>query len=214
MNRRNFIRMGGGVISGLAAIGWLLLTIRSRPLTITIIAVLLAAAIYALVVGSRLRIQMRQLWRALRAHRLVAGLLTLYSVIAGILLVTCLTAPREIVLLTLPIAAGVCGVWWEVRQASIRPFKEQILDRDILAGLLVVALPVLCIGILQGWLAGREGELAVTVAAWTAWKTLLLWVEIILGMGIVIGVFGAFISIWFSRLPDPCHRGGPQRPAM
>jgi hypothetical protein len=172
--------------------------------TFLLIAALLAVGLSALAASLRLR---QQLWHALRTRWLISGLVTLYGVIAGMLLVTGFNSPRMIFLLALPVVAGVCGIWWELRQEAVRPVTERILERGVLAGLILVVLPLLCIAIGQVWLAWRSGDLAVVVATWTAWEHILPWVAGILGTGVVIGVLGTFVGIWLTELPGPRHRG-------
>jgi hypothetical protein len=194
------------------------------PLTIILLAVLLAAGIYVWTVRHDLRLQLPQLWQSMRTHPLVTGLLILYSIICGILLVTMRVSPLHMLLflsgeftwdtapvaimLALPIAAGVCGGWWAVRRDVARPDGGRILNHGILAGLMAMVLPALLGTIGLGLATWTDEEV---YAGWI-WMVVgaLLWAGASLALGVVLGVIGALLSVSVHRLR---RQSGPAAPA-
>ena len=194
------------------------------PISIMLIAVLLAAGIYAWIARRDLRLQLQQLWHIMRTHRLATGLLTLYSLICGILLITMLISPLHMllvlsgefnwdtapvaILLALPFAAGVCGGWWEVRQDVARHDGGRILNQGILVGLMAMVLPALLGAVGLGLALWTDEEV---YAGWIGMVVgALLWAGAILALGMVLGVIGALLSVTVHRLR---RWGGPTAPA-
>ena len=194
------------------------------PLTIMLIAVLLAAAIYALIARRSLALQLRHLWHVMRTYWLATGLLTLYSAICGILLVSMLISPLHMllvlsgeftwdtapvaILLALPFTAGVCGGWWEVRQDVARPEGGRILNQGILTGLMAMVLPALFGAFGWGLALWTDEEVYAGLAGMVVGG--LLWAAAILAPGMVLGVIGAVLGVTVHRWR---HRGGPIAPA-
>ncbi|HEU5099531.1 MAG TPA: hypothetical protein VFU22_10960 [Roseiflexaceae bacterium] len=194
------------------------------PLTIILIAMLLTAGLYAVIARHRLRLQLPQMWHIMRTHRLAAGMLAIYSVGCGLLLVTLRVSPLHVllflsgeltwdtasvaVLVALPLAAGVYGGWWLERSDPSPPGGRQIIDRGFLTGLGVMALPALfaAVGLgLATWMDGTvDGGWIRMVAGALLWGG--LWAAAILALGMVLGTLGALLGATVYRVR---HRGGP-----
>jgi hypothetical protein len=121
-----------------------------------LIAVLLAAGIYIVIARHRFQLQLRRLWHALRVHWLATGLLALYGITVGILLVTGFNTPLGALLLAFPVVAGICAGWWEVRRDAVNA-SARVFDQGLLVGLLATTLPVLLMIVGDLWLAWRTG---------------------------------------------------------
>jgi hypothetical protein len=189
-----------------------------------LIAVLLAIGIYVWIARHSLRQQLPQLWHIMQTHRLATGLLTLYSFICGILLVSMLISPLHLLLflsgeftwgtapvvlmLALPFAAGVWGGWWEVRRDVAHSNGGRLVNQGILAGLMAMVLPAL-LGIIGLGLAMWTDK--EVFAGWIGMMVgALLWAGAILALGIILGMIGALLSVSVHRWR---HRGEPIAPA-
>jgi hypothetical protein len=183
------------------------------------IAIPLAAGIFF--ASDRYLLQLRRLWQALRAHPLVTWLLILYGVTVGIFLVTGFYSPTEWLLLGFPVAAGFCAGWWELRRDAAGAYMR-VLDQGVLVGLLATTLPVLIMIVGDMWLAWQTGWYVAdpereAMGIPSGWGALLgeelLWSMVLLGVGIILGVIGAFVGAWLATLRSPSRRGGPQQPS-
>jgi hypothetical protein len=147
-----------------------------------------------------------QLWHALRTHWPVLGLLLLYSLISLPLSITGWLASVAAVVRTLPLLAGLAGVWWEVQQEASHPEAETIIEHGILAGITVMALPTLAALIMVIGHAWEAGALTGIAAFSTVGWALLQFAGVALGLGIVIGVLGASIAVWLTHWSSRAYR--------
>lgn len=195
------------------------------PLTLILMVVALAAAVYMWTARRRLRLELRELWRTMRAHRLVTGLLAVLSVICGILVAVMIVSPLHLalfldgqldrstapaaILLVLPIVAGACAGWWEAWRAAERTHGRRTLDHGLLAGLLAMALPALLGAVGLGGVVWADEQLP----AGPPLIGELLWAAAILALGLVFGVIGAFVGAGLAGRPRLFHRG-PRTPTV
>lgn len=163
----------------------------------------------------------------MQTYRLATGVLALYSVIGGVLLVTMRISPLHMllvlfgeftwdtapvaILLVLPFAAGACGGWWEMRRDVARPDHGCILNQGILAGLMAMVLPALLGAIGWGLALWTDAEV---YGGWAGMVVgALLWVGAILALGMVLGAIGAFAGAGLAQLAGPRRQGGPRQPS-
>ena len=167
-------------------------------LLIILIVALIAAAIYWWQ-GGRVGLYIRQLGQDVRRHWLAAMLLLLYSVICGAMFVIGFNPLLVSVPLALPFIAGICVGWWEARRETGRSRDERLIGYGILGGFLAMLLPALILVIGNAALAwtgatelepGKANEFVLETLGWAGG---------LLGLGVILGVVGAYSGTWMAQ---------------
>ena len=168
-------------------------------LFIILIVALIAAGIYWWQGRRRVGRYMRQLGQDVRHHWLAATLLLLYSVICGAMFVFGFNPLLVSVPLALPFSAGICVGWWEARRETERSRDDRLIGYGILGGLLAMLLPALILVIGNVALAwsgsydlepGKASEFLAETVGWAGG---------LLGLGVILGVVGAYSGTWMAQ---------------
>jgi hypothetical protein len=165
---------------------------------IILIVALIAAGIYWWK-GRQVGLYMRQLGQDVRHHWLAATLLLLYSVICGVMFVVGFNPLLVSVPLALPFSAGICVGWWEARRETARSRDDRLIGYGILGGLLAMLLPALILVIGNAALAWTG---AYELEPGTVTNFLLEtvgWAGGLLGLGVILGVVGAYSGTWMAH---------------
>lgn len=183
-------------------------------LFLILIIVLVLAVLYWWRARTDTRQVVRQLWHDMRLHRLATALMLLYSILCGIMFVVGFDPPLILAILALPFIAGVFAGWWYGPGDASRNNRNAIRDRGGVVGFLALVLPAFILVFGTAGVAWWTNEMPGALGGWgDLWAEALGWAGGLLGLGIVLGILGAYTGAWAAGKYGRMDSGSPTRPS-